>query len=475
MQACLLRGNPACSTPLLRNLYHSMASKAAQPYGEEKSAALSSGYARLDLLPKRVSWLLRSWMHLQSLESAAADPLSLEQLRSYSCLSYCLEPAIQGEVKAADQQPVLYDHLQHGQTKRRVGSAFHDLLFAPSDMHLDVSDQEYGLGDELDHGLPSADKPGKEDAWNYEWPDSRPQGQGQQGHAGRPPSRVSMRPKHSPSPPPRPQSAPTRSRSLTMSQSLSASGMPQPRYMQSRETPWRHAREAPQKRQHTERRSSPVRVRASTAVISPTKQRPWVPSSGLYSPPRARPANDKEVKESKEEPRRFTKSIAVSSRQGTPARRHSAPDLPKTKDKGKKKVRSDSMRTEMQALTALSTSVLVATKNLEHVSKRLRSVAQSLSESALVNISATAPMTPSVLAATPSGQRKSTAASRYEEQDETTYRTGSARVTAADLGMDMSFASKASDKEAHQQLAELVKQRMHSKLHSILSQELSMA
>lgn len=166
------------------------------------------------------------------------------------------------------------------------------------------------------------------------------------------------------------------------------------------------------------------------------------------------------------------------------------------------------MKQEMKALATLSTSVLTATKNLEHVSDRLRSVVKSLSESALVNVSSVLapsvqPQTSLLSHQTPQLSTGIVGSSlprnrRYSEEtaDEeggmlgtggssgggggSYHRQGNAFVVPVDFP-DSSFqsstvASTAALKlstDSDLQLADLVRQRMQTKLRNLLSVELA--
>eukprot|EP00981_Chlorochromonas_danica_P012779 scaffold5398_cov240-Ochromonas_danica.AAC.3 len=546
LQTILLRGNTACAAENIRNLYHVMASKEGQLRRDEKAAALNSGYARLDLLPIRIAWLLRTWMRLQSVEAMgdSREDLSSDDARAYSCLSYCLESPEEGVVdhgvsengvvsgKKAQEAAVLYDlatdHVGQAATIRRMADGpFHDLLFAPErgDSVADVSDgaaeEAEEVNDYLDHGLPVRAPIRQSNGWEY-WPEARPS----HSYDHRPPSRISMRPK----------SAPPSKSHQDVRPSRSRNDSPLPRYMQPKGVSNRHARDSivAINRKLRTVSSSPPRLRNAVNGVgsSPPKQRPWVPAA-VYSPPRVRPDSRKQsnvgtsyvadsaIKKSMEDIHenhershsrpitrmKQTRSIEKerrSSPQKVKEVKSSAPATGSKKKKVKKHspsaLKDPAVRAEMEALTALSTSVLAATKNLEHVSKRLRHVAQSLSESAVMNLSSSA--------LTPAKSSRRSFVSRYDEStdedglmgaaavvpmnesvpqqsrratketSDSTHRAGRAQVVPTDFG-DLSFTSSLArssmEGEQQMQLAELVRQRMQSKLRNILQHEVAMS
>lgn len=470
LQSVLLRNNPGLDMTLAKVLCESVVAKSKSSNGN-----YACGYERLNILPPRVSWLLRSWMRLQceetrdliqgrvlmnfsehSMKSSVRKASTRESpqeayLRSYSVFTYLDDPeAVDGngqtQVKLHPHpsqngnDPVLYDfpdvqeslnfrsassstgkqsadrygtatsatlttvgsvdrqggrnnELELMTTSRRVVEPHYDLLFRPGinstmplrhgfeydesvDASLDGRRKKKNLADEFDRTVPvssptSRDRKGKSgDFWDY-WPEANQRSQG-----GRPPSRISIRPNRNEFT----DSSPKRKNSPLRPNSKSVD---LPRYMLPKESspPTRHSMT---ELRHAEngRAKSP----ALTKSID-SKKPAWCPSNAFAH---AKVATRMRARSA--EPR-LRNSISVPHQAPVPVplftKTNKAPKVKQSKQSKPKKVISKQAAAEKgeEKFNGIAESVLAATRNLEHVSRRLRDVAETLSESALLNAS----------------------------------------------------------------------------------------
>jgi hypothetical protein len=558
LQAVLLRNNPGLDMTLAKVMCESVVAKAKSSHGN-----LACGYERLNVLPPRVSWLLRSWMRLQceetrdliqgrvlmnfsehSMKSSVRKASTRETpqeayLRCYSVYTYLDDPetgngSTNGQSKLhpphpahTGNDPVLYDfpdveesltyrsassstgkhavdrygtattsatltttltsldQTRSGTaeadlltTSRRVVTPHHDLLFRPDldasmplrhgfeydesvDASVDLKNkkkQHHGY-DAMDRAiaLPSPPKGKKHqknsDLWEY-WPQDnrRPTS-----NEDRPPSRISIRPNRNSF---NVEPVPTSRRGSPMR--AGAKSVDLPRYMLPKESslPTRYS-------MSTLRPSDHGRAK-SPAATKPVERKPaWCPSNAFSHAP---------------------SPTRIRARSAEPALRHSIPapsaniqpmtlftktnKAPKAKSskqsKNNKKVPTASkskqhvQNQEDKAINGIAASVLAATRNLEHVSLRLRDVADTLSESALMNVTN---LEDSRLSR---GQvmRESTP-TRTSSRSVHQQSPNTSRVKTVATSDNLLFPEGPVD---NVQLTDLVRQRMHAQLRDILTQ-----
>lgn len=187
-----------------------------------------------------------------------------------------------------------------------------------------------------------------------------------------------------------------------------------------------------------------------------------------------------------------SKSASKSSGQSNKKKSTTKSTTKSSSKASSKKAGVKAMKEEMVALAKMSSSVLQATKSLEQVSERLKSVAVTLSESVLLNVSSMPAhqqsLNGSLLRGSGVGAQGGNVVAgggsrRYASQDPVAAgysRKGNTEAVPVDLG-DLSFSSTIRTDQAlnnsvqsagQLQLADIVRQRMHSKLRNILNQEL---
>jgi hypothetical protein len=468
LQSILLRNNPGLEVSMATALCSSVMEKS-----KSVSKSLSEGFARLDVLEPRVSWLLKCWMTLQCEEtrdliqgrrlmmnlpdeavrqSAPRKHLTKESpediyLKAYSIFNYISDfdlskpnLPVHPSGNQEDDDPVLYDFSGNGSarlsfdgqtrssallgaaerynttstltnsnasnpmvgqeydrhefssTVKRVQEPFHELLFRPSvgspvpfkhgaeyDESVDASvdhrprqrlTKARQQADELDRAIAVPSPPaqrrdssnrrsGDIDGWEY-WPDDKPAQR-----EGRPPSRISMRPKSAPS--------------VDYVRSPSHSDIP--RFMRSKED-FAHRRSSSASRGEYDRKEAWGEIRKRS--LSPPR-RAWCPSS--YVPQASdgtrKRTSDKEQKPPSSAMTRYASPAMISHRRssGSSARSRIRANHNNTPSNSKPRKSTTAKYDE------ITNSVLAATRHLEQVSRRLCDVAESLSESAMMNVS----------------------------------------------------------------------------------------
>jgi hypothetical protein len=215
------------------------------------------------------------------------------------------------------------------------------------------------------------------------------------------------------------------------------------------------------------------RSSAPSRPISPSAVRPaWRPSY-VYRGQETDRAKTPPV-EMRMSPTRHSANYAAApipsqssrpSSSSEPTRKEAVPTKPTVKKNGKKKSSKKSKK-QLEAYEKLSSNVVLATKKLEEVSERLLHVAESLSESAMMNVSQelsrlrSKNVTPEKKPKTP------------ERGFENGHRVSNSHMNGSNHPLNMSDMSMSLATE-DPRLAELVKERMQSQLHRILSQQLN--
>lgn len=426
LQAILLRNNPGLDAFQAKVLNDSILEKPNTPVN-----GLISGINRLEIISPRVAWILKSWMRLQCEETRdliqGHTSVSLSQhliktpqrpslkesniseyIKSYSIFSYlennfkdnltfpqnldnknisfnASEGVFYGGIEdpqlvtsflteissAKNPKPNNSSRLNQSSeirlNKERLSSnlrhgAEYDESVAAS---FDVIENLHEFNNHL---LPESNFEGAlhigpidKERWDY-WPSNNKT----QKQEHRPPSRISIRPRPSRSEP-----------KLNNSTGKKKKAIKLPHYMHPLSTSLGEMKQeiTPSKRFNTiqQHHSHNFEQQQQRALKS---RPPWSPSNAFNRAP-----NGTRMRQS------ISKQKEVNSEVYSSAQFASNMDLTKSNQHSLNKLKKKKNEPNNEALENLTHSVLAATQNLEIVSKRLKDVADSLSESAFLNIS----------------------------------------------------------------------------------------